>query len=153
MAPELLVAESNDDLMNLNRCDMYAFGCVCYEVGRSARFGTMVTIGQMFVGMAPFEGLDEVQIRVAMLGRRRPKQPTQPIQGLDDAMWRFIQSLWNHAAMRRPTAAKACVWISERMVSEGKSTERPSAEVEWDVAFLADAAVTMAGDDTFALPL
>ena len=33
MAPELLVAESNDDLMNLDRCDMYAFGCVCYEVG------------------------------------------------------------------------------------------------------------------------
>jgi len=34
MAPELQRVKDNDDLKNLDQrlCDVYAFGCVCYEV-------------------------------------------------------------------------------------------------------------------------
>lgn len=32
MAPELLRPEPDFDVKNLDKCDMYAFGCVCYEV-------------------------------------------------------------------------------------------------------------------------
>jgi hypothetical protein len=106
---------------------------------------------QMYTGMAPFQLTPSPTVIVFVLDRHRPERPTDPIQELDDYMWGFIETLWNHDARDRPTAAEACGWVSSKMVSEGKNTVRPATEVEWDVRFLANTAVTMGTDDFFAL--
>jgi len=90
-----------------------------------------------------------------VLNGERPERPTESLyvrQGLDDDMWNFIGTLWEHDPTVRPTAADACEWISSKMLSKGKNPERPqSTEVEWDVRFLADATVTVAAEDPFTL--
>jgi len=136
MAPELLRPEPNFDVKNLDKCDVYAFGCVCYE---------------MYTGMAPFQYRPSPVVVLCVLDGQRPERPTDPIQGLDDDMWGFIEILWNHDPGVRPAAAGACGWISSKMGSEGKNIERFATEVEWDIRFLANAAVTMGTDDPFAL--
>jgi hypothetical protein len=114
-------------------------------------FDTTMTKLQMYTGMAPFQLTPSPNVMMLVLDRHRPERPTDPIQELDDYMWGFIETLWNHDARDRPTAAEACGWVSSKMVSEGKNTVRPATEVEWDVQFLANAAVTMGTDDFFAL--
>ncbi|KAG1812195.1 kinase-like domain-containing protein [Suillus subaureus] len=137
MAPELLAAESAADIQNLDRrrCDMYALACVCYE---------------MFTGMRPFKNRDP---KPSILGGQRPERPHEAHQMLDDFMWSLIETLWKHRPKERPTAEQVCERISHRMDSEGKITEHPSTEVEWDVGFLADPAVTMVTEDPFALAI
>lgn len=135
MAPELLVAESAADLRQLDRrrCDMYALACVCYE---------------MFTGMCPFKNRNP---KYLVLGLQRPDRPREVHQELDDFMWSLIEALWKHTPKERLTAEQVCERISYKMDAEGKNTKRPSTEVEWDVGFLADAAVTMVTENPFAL--
>lgn len=82
---------------------------------------------------------------------QRPPDPKYVRQGLDDNMWNFIEKLWQENPTVRWTAEDARKLISSRIRSQGKNDVRPSNEVEWDVGFLADAAVTMAAEDSFAL--
>ncbi|KAG1739282.1 kinase-like domain-containing protein [Suillus lakei] len=135
MAPELLEAHSAADLQKLDRrrCDMYALACVCYE---------------MYTGISPFQNVDP---KFQVLMRQRPERPRGVHQVLDDFMWGLIEALWKHKPTERPTAAQVCKQISNKMDTEKKNTVRPSTEVEWDVGFLADAAVTMVTQDPFAL--
>jgi hypothetical protein len=66
-------------------------------------------------------------------------------------MWSLIEALWKHKPEQRLTAGQVCERIFNKMDTEGKTTVRPFAEMEWDVDFLADAAVTMMAEDPFAL--
>ncbi|KAG2341066.1 kinase-like protein [Suillus weaverae] len=134
MAPELLSAESAAYLQKLDRrrCDMYALACVCYE---------------MFTGMCPFKNWANPKSLV--LSKKRPERPREVHQVLDDFMWSLIEALWEHKPSERPTAEQVCERISNRMDTERKNTVRPSTEAEWDLGFLADAA--MVTEDPFAL--
>jgi len=88
------------------------------------------------------------------LAKSRPQRPPDPKyvrQGLDDDMWSFMEKLWHENPTVRGTAEDARKWISSQVRSQGKSDVRPSNELEWDVGFLADADVTMAAEDSFAL--
>jgi len=129
MAPELWGVGNDDDLKKLDRrrCDMYAFGCVCYEI---------------YTGMSPIHN---------PLAARRPPRPTEARHGLDDDMWDLIESSWKEEPTVRPTAADALRQISFKMRFQGKSDVRPATEVEWNVEFLADAGVTIAVEDPFAV--
>jgi len=134
MAPELLAAKSAADLQKFDtrRCDMYALGCVCYE---------------MFTGRCPFQN----QLIQLVLAKKRPERPRDTHQVLDDFMWSLIETLWKHKPEERLTAEQVCKHILTRMDADGKNTVRPSTEVEWDVGFLADAAVTISAENPFAL--
>lgn len=138
MAPELLAARSAADLQNFDtrRCDMYALACVCYE---------------MFTGRCPFQN-QPILIQL-VLAKKRPERPRDTHQVLDDFMWSLIETLWKHKPEDRLTAEQVCKHILTRMDADGKNTVRPSTEVEWDVGFLADAAVTIVAEDPFALAL
>lgn len=138
MAPELLAAESAADVQKLDRrrCDMYALACVCYE---------------MFTGSYPFKNWPN--LKPSVLWGQRPERPChdEVHQVLDDFMWSLIEALWKHKPEQRLTAGQVCERIFNKMDTEGKTTVRPFAEMEWDVDFLADAAVTMMAEDPFAL--
>lgn len=103
---------------------------------------------QMYTGMVPFH---DSNAAVEAVLKKSLKWPTGLIQGLDDDMRGYIETMWSLDPTDRPTAAETCRRISFKMRSEGKDTVRPSPEVEWDVGFLANAAVTMAAEDPFAL--
>ncbi|KAG2154481.1 kinase-like domain-containing protein [Suillus bovinus] len=138
MAPELLSADSAADLLKVDRrrCDMYALACVCYE---------------MFTGMYPFQNQGNLNLKVLVLRGQRPERPREVHQVLDDFMWSLIEALWEQNPRDRLTAEQVCERVSQKMDAERKDTERPSTEVEWDVGFLADAAMTMVAEDPFAL--
>lgn len=86
-----------------------------------------------------------------MLAKKRPERPRDTHQVLDDFMWSLIETLWKHKPEERLTAEQVCKHILTRMDADGKNTVRPSTEVEWDVGFLADAAVTISAENPFAL--
>ncbi|KAG1739294.1 kinase-like domain-containing protein [Suillus lakei] len=129
MAPELLEARENPRLLStLDRrpCDIFAFGCICYE---------------MYNGTRPFwESSPQAADAKFMMGSR-PLRPTDSVclqRGLDDDMWDFIQNLWNQNPKLRATASQASLWMSYKMRMAGKSTDRPPAEMEWDLDFLTE---------------
>ncbi|KAK1215507.1 Rho guanine nucleotide exchange factor [Marasmius sp. AFHP31] len=88
LAPELLDPELS--IISTSKSDMYAYGCVCYEI---------------FAGHPPFHGLTDGAVVVAVLVKQR--YPSRP-EGLeDDAIWELMTSCWNHNSSLRPTAADA----------------------------------------------
>ncbi|KAK1227026.1 Rho guanine nucleotide exchange factor [Marasmius sp. AFHP31] len=87
LAPELLtVGEATT-----KESDIYAYGCVCYEV---------------FTGLQPFSEIsqDAAVVLQVILGSR-PKRPTNAPE-LTDAMWAIMKSCWNAEPNARPSAEK-----------------------------------------------
>lgn len=129
MAPELLKARANSSLLStLDRrpCDIFAFGCICYE---------------MYNGTRPFSSLLPQAVDVKFMMGNRPSRPTNNVclqRGLDDDMWDFIQNLWHQDPKLRATASQVSLWMSYKMRMAGKSTDRPPAEMEWDLDFLTE---------------
>ncbi|KAH7921524.1 kinase-like protein [Leucogyrophana mollusca] len=92
MAPELLGLDDSDDPQKgckSRASDIYAFGCVCYE---------------MYSGRPPFSELPSAMILVAKLQNQRPSRPsmTEP----DDAIWALIKQCWGEDPASRPCASE-----------------------------------------------
>lgn len=142
MAPELLEARANSRLLStLDRrpCDIFAFGCICYE---------------MYNGTPPFWDLTSQAADAKFVRGSRPSRPTNDVclrRGLDDDMWDFIQNLWHQDPKIRATASQVSIWMSYKMHMEGKSTDRPPAEMEWDLDFLTECATELADFDPLSL--
>ncbi|KAG0707059.1 kinase-like domain-containing protein [Suillus ampliporus] len=142
MAPELLQARTNPSLLStLDRrpCDIFAFGCICYE---------------MYNGMRPFWDLCPPAVDAKFVMGSRPSRPTDKTclqRGLDDDMWDFIQNLWHQNPKVRATASQASLWMSHKTHMAGKSTERPHAEMEWDLDFLTECTADPSGFDPLSL--
>ncbi|KAF8339481.1 kinase-like domain-containing protein, partial [Amanita rubescens] len=96
-APELFgfiegdaVGGSSDEdeqmMARTQRSDIYAFGCLYYEI---------------HYDVMPFEGLKEVQIMRLISHGDRPSRREEP--PLSDAAWELIQSCWVANAAKRPT--------------------------------------------------
>ncbi|KAK1215505.1 Rho guanine nucleotide exchange factor [Marasmius sp. AFHP31] len=90
LAPELLNPELSS--VSTEKSDMYAYGCVCYEI---------------FAGRAPFHGLTDGAVVFAVLLKHQ--QPTRPedSEEKDDGIWELMTSCWNAEPSLRPTAADA----------------------------------------------
>ncbi|KAG7095918.1 hypothetical protein E1B28_006602 [Marasmius oreades] len=85
LAPELLVGGGRPS----KESDIYAFGCVCYEI---------------FTGVCPFPDVPhEITVAFQVVQGRRPSRP-QEITELSDAMWTIMESCWNANTSSRPTA-------------------------------------------------
>lgn len=129
MAPELLEARANSRLLSaLDRrpCDIFAFGCICYE---------------MYNGVRPFWDMSPQAADANFMMGTRPLRPTDSVcfqRGLDDDMWDFMQNLWHQNPKLRASAGQASLWMSCKMYTEGKSLDRPPAEMEWDLDFLTE---------------
>ncbi|KAG2109972.1 kinase-like domain-containing protein [Suillus discolor] len=142
MAPELLEARANPRLLSaLDRrpCDIFAFGCICYE---------------MYDGLRPFWDLSPQAVDTNFMKGSRPSRPTNNVclqRGLDDDMWDFIQNLWHQDPKLRATASQASLWMSHKMHMAGKSTDRPPAEMEWDLDFLTECIAELTDFDPLSL--
>lgn len=160
MAPELLEARANPRLLSaLDRrpCDIFAFGCICYEV----RFPVMMLNHelissplQMYDGLRPFWNLSPQAVDTNFMKGSRPSRPTINVclqRGLDDDMWDFIQNLWHQDPKLRATASQASLWMSHKMHMAGKSTDRPPAEMEWDLDFLTECIAELTDFDPLSL--
>ncbi|KAJ6551302.1 kinase-like domain-containing protein [Mycena capillaripes] len=113
-APELLLNESENHLGS----DVYAFGCVGYEI---------------LTGTVPFHGLKDMAViyEVAVKG----KQPTRPNSWSGtptlDSLWELVQHCWESKAEMRPTAPQ----IVERLVSPSIGATTTSSTTDWDDKF------------------
>ncbi|KAF9256018.1 kinase-like protein [Marasmius fiardii PR-910] len=84
LAPELLRGGHPS-----KQSDIYAFGCVCYEI---------------FTGLHPFPDVrNEMTVLLQVVSGERPSRPLE-ITELSDAMWTLIGSCWDADSSSRPTA-------------------------------------------------
>ncbi|KAF8840887.1 kinase-like protein [Paxillus ammoniavirescens] len=139
MAPELMEAGENPSLLSRidrRRCDIFAFGCIAYEV---------------FTGAPPFANNPTMRSHYLRIGDRPPRPNEERISrvGLDDDMWDFIDNLWKQRPEVRLVAESAKAFLRYKLSTvAGESVSRSQADPEWDIGFLSGLVVA---SDPFAL--
>ncbi|KAJ7430454.1 kinase-like domain-containing protein, partial [Mycena galericulata] len=113
-APELL---SGKDVNHFGS-DVYAFGCVCYEI---------------LSGNLPFNHLNEAAIMYAVLiNKDRPRQPTPwPKTAVYNGIWALLEDCWNHDPRARPSARE----IVQRLVAPPIGAKLTRATTDWDESY------------------
>jgi len=115
MAPELL---NNERSYSTTASDVYMFACLCYE---------SVTETQPFADLK-----SDIDVLRAIHRHQLPSRPPagHPAQsrGLDDFMWRLLQSCWNSNPVERPTMQQVHEFLHSRNYDH--DGENPSREGE-----------------------
>uniref|UniRef100_A0A0W0FIU1 Protein kinase domain-containing protein n=1 Tax=Moniliophthora roreri TaxID=221103 RepID=A0A0W0FIU1_MONRR len=113
-APEILIGEGQ----HTYRSDVYAFGCVCYEI---------------YSHLRPFHDLrsDGAVILQVHLGKR-PSRPGNT--KLTDRIWSFIETCWATNPLQRPEPEWLIQMLECVLVLEGKDIPPPAPN--WDHASL-----------------
>ncbi|KAF9450092.1 kinase-like protein [Macrolepiota fuliginosa MF-IS2] len=94
-APELI--ESDKGIASKNS-DVYAFGCVCYEI---------------FVDAVPFHEIThDLSVILAIVKGKKPSKPSDNSKpftswGLTDNIWNLMEQCWDSNPQHRPTAGNA----------------------------------------------
>ncbi|KAF7351247.1 Protein kinase domain-containing protein [Mycena sanguinolenta] len=110
-APELLAT----DIPNNFGSDVYAFGCVCYEIS---------------TGKVPFHEIPrEVTVGIKVLDGLRPLRPeTIPIS---DNIWSLIQGCWKEEPGDRPSMSQ----VVQRFVGPAIGAKVVESAADWDETF------------------
>ncbi|KAG6816780.1 hypothetical protein H0H87_003043 [Tephrocybe sp. NHM501043] len=93
-APELFDLNSDEDVPNTVFSDVYAFGCVCYEV---------------FTGNIPFHNIfRDATVTLQVQSGKRPLRPEDSSVswlewGLTESIWLLMEDCWNAAVNERPS--------------------------------------------------
>ena len=140
-APELLISES-DDFESPNRntcaCDIYSFGCVCYEVScfiASLARNTGPDLSQVFSGQVPLHEVSEWIVPVVVNQGRRPLRPSHDIclrRGLDNDMWNLMEACWQMEPSNRPTAGE----VVARICTKPSLPTDTRPDSNWDNMFV-----------------
>jgi len=108
-APELLMGEKNH-----YGSDVYAFGCVGYEI---------------LTGKAPFyELMNNMAVSIKVIGGSRPSRPDP---GPSEMLWRLLLDCWEQDSAKRPKVAA----ITQRLVSLHIGERKWQDAAHWDETF------------------
>ncbi|KAG6906135.1 hypothetical protein DXG01_015758 [Tephrocybe rancida] len=112
-APELFSATEDVESKNSKESDVYALGCVCYEI---------------FTGQIPFARLpnDAAVILQLQLGAT-PKRPeaTSPAWrewGLTEGIWLFMVGCWKRDTSKRPSAAAILGCLTSNLAEDTRQS-------------------------------
>ncbi|KAK1216574.1 hypothetical protein PQX77_020790 [Marasmius sp. AFHP31] len=109
LSPELLDPDpSSTGTTTSKTSDVYAYGCVCYEI---------------FTGNVPFHQLRDPAVILAVIVRKEHPDRPVDVPELTDAMWELMVSCWRHDQHLRPSSADVLarigVWKgSKKVVAE-----------------------------------
>ncbi|KAJ7267291.1 kinase-like domain-containing protein [Mycena rebaudengoi] len=130
-APELLSGDPNH-----YGSDIYAFGCVCYEVPFSPPLvSVLIThLHQVLTGKAPFYEIQrDVAIIMKVIAGERPSRP--PGSGADpllmNSLWTLLQDCWVDNAGDRPVAAQ----IVKRLLGPPINARISKPSADWDKSY------------------
>ncbi|KAJ6579471.1 kinase-like domain-containing protein, partial [Mycena vulgaris] len=90
MAPELIDPSSFgcSEFSPTQASDVYAFGCVCYE---------------LYTSQAPFAGLSDIKAMFTVVGGSRPDRPSSTKPAMADTLWELVVKCWAPNYATRPT--------------------------------------------------
>ncbi|KAJ7040995.1 kinase-like domain-containing protein [Mycena alexandri] len=112
-APELLKETSKKHFAS----DIYAFGCVCYEI---------------LTGNVPFYGSSDAALVVKVLQGEHPPRLSSCCGTAElDTLWDLLEICWAESHEMRPTAAQ----IVERLVNPSIGATTTSSTTDWDQDF------------------
>jgi len=102
-SPELINATQGADAVShiTDKCDVYAFGCLCIEV---------------FSGRVPFHGLPDGAVVLSVGVRHEVPQypgPEAEARGLNSRIWGIMQDCWKTNPTDRPTMAMVADRLEE----------------------------------------
>ncbi|KAJ7588095.1 kinase-like domain-containing protein [Mycena floridula] len=104
--------------------DIYAFGCVCYEVKSTSE--------QVFTGRVPFYNVsNEPAVILNIVRGVRPTRPELP--ELNDDIWSLIQDCWKMDPNDRPTAGQMVKRLSAAGIQWTSGIDS-----EWNESFARD---------------
>ncbi|KAG6811002.1 hypothetical protein H0H92_009379, partial [Tricholoma furcatifolium] len=100
-APELLDPDNDEDAKNTKESDVYAWGCVAYEI---------------FIGEIPFAGIKDARVISIVQSGKHPTRPSSYSKawtdwGLTNGIWLLMEETWNRLPGKRPP----CTKIVERL--------------------------------------
>ncbi|KAG6821925.1 hypothetical protein H0H92_016080, partial [Tricholoma furcatifolium] len=100
-APELLDPDLDEDAKNTKESDVYAWGCVAYEI---------------FTGEIPFAGIKDARVISIVQSGKHPTRPSSESKawtdwGLTNGIWLLMEETWNRLPGKRPP----CTKIVERL--------------------------------------
>jgi serine/threonine protein kinase len=102
MAPELLEpSRFGLKFVRTPATDVYAFGCVCFEVTVFRVSALCSEIVQLYTGRPPFSSLPEPAALMRVLDGERPeRQPGLP--AMSDRLWQHVTEFWAQSPDTRP---------------------------------------------------
>ncbi|KAJ7588216.1 kinase-like domain-containing protein [Mycena floridula] len=113
-APEIL-----EGGRNTFKGDIYAYGCVCYEI---------------FAGRIPFHNIPhDSGVLFQVISGIRPNRPMSLEFDLDDAVWNLMKECWLKEPAQRPTAAE----VVQVLLTRDKDLRSPPVQ-EWNTSFARD---------------
>ncbi|KAF8174693.1 kinase-like domain-containing protein, partial [Mycena galopus ATCC 62051] len=88
MAPELLdPPRFGLDFLRTLATDVYAFGCVCFE---------------LYTERPPFASVSDVTALLMVLNGERPERPPGP-PAMSDTLWKHVTEFWAESPIARPS--------------------------------------------------
>ncbi|KAG6905887.1 hypothetical protein DXG01_017094 [Tephrocybe rancida] len=115
-APELFdITEDDEEVQNSVFSDVYAFGCVCYEV---------------FTGKIPFYNiLRDTTVTLQVKSAKRPSRPSEPGTswqewGLTENIWSLMEDCWKATASERPVVRQIIDRLSPLLEQDERASGR-----------------------------